>query len=402
MPIANTAGAPGFEVSGGTGVSPVQPGGDARLSTKQAAIISTMKSASTKLLTVLLCFLVVRLQAAGEPKLIPLPAPVSNNAVAISHDDYGSRIFSFMGIGPKKTWDAITASAYEMDPGTGKWTEKRPVPGVAGRLAASAVALHDQVFIFGGYVVDAQGGETTVSDLNVFVPVEDRYYRGKDIPVPVDDAVVGLYRDRYIFLIGGWSTLKGDAVRNVQVYDTDKNTWMQATPIPGTPVFGHAGAIIGDAIVYVDGAYRNPSGPNPKYVASSECWMGKIPRKGDITKIEWTKLPAHPGNARYRIAAGAGALEKKAGRIYFSGGTDNPYNYNGIGYNGQPAEPSPVTFAFNVHSGGWETISENNPEPTMDHRGLLVAHRGLVIVGGMEKGQQVTAKVTVVKPSSRK
>ena len=90
----------------------------------------------------------------------------------------------------------------------GKWTEKRPVPGVAGRLAASAVALHDQVFIFGGYVVDAQGGETTVSDLNVFVPVENRYYRGKDIPVPVDDAVVGLYRDRYIFLIGGWSTSK--------------------------------------------------------------------------------------------------------------------------------------------------------------------------------------------------
>jgi len=94
----------------------------------------------------------------------------------------GSRIFSFMGIGPKKTWDAITASAYEMDPGTGKWTEKRPVPGVAGRLAASAVALHDQVFIFGGYVVDAQGGETTVSDLNVFVPVENRYYRGQRHP----------------------------------------------------------------------------------------------------------------------------------------------------------------------------------------------------------------------------
>jgi hypothetical protein len=131
--------------------------------------------------------------------------------------------------------------------------------------------------------------------------------------------------------------------------------------------------------------------------------MGKIPKKGDITKIEWTKLSAHPGNARYRIAAGAGTLEKKAGRIYFSGGTGNPYNYNGIGYNGQPAEPSPVTFAFNVHTGGWETLSENNPEPTMDHRGLLlVTHRGLVFVGGMEKGQQVTAKVTVVKPSSRK
>ena len=361
-----------------------------------------MKSASIKLLPALFYLLLAtRLKAADEPKLSPLPAPVSNNAVAISHDEGGARIFSFMGIGPKKTWDAITTSAYEMDPDKGQWIEKRPVPGVAGRLAASAVALHDQVFIFGGYVVDAQGGETTVSDLNVFVPVENRYYRGKDIPVPVDDAVVGLYRERYIYVIGGWSSATGDAVRNVQVYDTDKDTWTQATPIPGTPVFGHAGAILGDTIVYVDGAYKNPSGPNPKYVASSECWMGHLPnsKKADITKIRWTQLPAHPGNARYRIAAGPGALEKKEhGKIYFSGGTDNPYNYDGIGYNGQPAEPSPVTFAFNIYTERWETVSENTPEATMDHRGLLVTHRGLVLVGGMEKGQQVTSKVTIVKP----
>ncbi len=52
------------------------------------------------------------------------------------------------------------------------------------------------------------------------------------------------------------------------------------------------------------------------------------------TKIQWTKLPNHPGNARYRIAAGGSEKDQK---IYFSGGTDNPYNYNGIGYDGKPA-----------------------------------------------------------------
>jgi Kelch motif len=340
----------------------------------------------------LVLFLVATLQAAEETKLSPLPIAVSNNAVAISRGGKEAKIFSFMGIGPKKTWGAITNQAFQMDLNTGKWTEVRPVPGVAGRLAASAAALREQVVLLGGYVVDGQGGETTVSDVNVYVPLENRWYRGNDIPVPVDDSVLGVYRDRFLYLVSGWS--KTEPVHNVQVYDTEKNKWMEATPIPGTPVFGHAGAIVGDTIVYVDGAYKNPSGANPRYIASSECWMGKI-SKGDITKIEWSKLPEHPGHAHYRIAAGA---SEKDGKVYFSGGTDNPYNYNGIGYNGQPSEPSPVTFAFSVRTGKWELINENTPEPTMDHRGLLVTHRGLIIAGGMTKEQQVTPNVKVIKP----
>jgi hypothetical protein len=349
--------------------------------------------------TALFCLVFINpLNAADEAKFSPLPVPLSNNAVAISHDFGESRIFSFMGIGPKKTWDAVTGSAYELDPGSGKWKELRPVPGVAGRLGASAVALHEQVFIFGGYVVDGQGGETTVPDLNVFVPGENRYYRGKDIPVPVADAVVGVYRDRYIFVIGGRSTAELGAVSNVQIYDADKDMWMQGTPFPGMPVFGHAGAIVGDTIVFVDGARKNPGGANPKYVASSDCWMGKLPsaKKGDITKIEWSQIVAHPGSARFRIAAGTGAVDRRGGKIYFSGGSDTPYDYNGIGYNGRSAEPSALTFAYDVYSQQWETVNDDVSEPTMDHRGLLVMGHRLVVIGGMRFSQQVTGNVTVI------
>ncbi len=355
--------------------------------------------------TIILCLLLFfpcGLRSA-DLKLPAMPAPISDSAVATSYSgEVGQKMFSFMGMGPKKTWDAVTARAYELDLKTGKWSEKRPVPGVAGRLAASAVAISGQVFIFGGYILDNDGHETTLSDLNVYVPFEDRYYRGKDIPVPVDDAVVGLFRDRYIYLIGGRS--KGEAVRNVQIYDTENDQWMQATPLPGTPVFGHAGAIEGDSIIYVDGAYKNPETSGPKYVASSECWMGKLPtgKKADITKIEWTKLPPHPGNARFRIAAGAARTEKKGGKIYFSGGSDHPYDYDGIGYDGKPSEPSPMTFAFDLKRGDWEMIEENTPDATMDNRGLAVSNRELVIVGGMEKGQKVTGKVTVVNAKGKK
>src|SRR5260221_13928677 len=108
-----------------------------------AAIISAMSSAPAKLLPALFYLLLVaRLHAADEPKLGPLPAPVSNNAVAISHDEGGAKLFSFMGIGPKKTCDATTSSAYEMDPTTATWTETRPVPAVAARRTASPVTTH--------------------------------------------------------------------------------------------------------------------------------------------------------------------------------------------------------------------------------------------------------------------
>jgi N-acetylneuraminic acid mutarotase len=328
--------------------------------------------------------------AASEPKIQPLPAPVSNNAVASLRTRGQSFVFSFMGIGPKKTWDAITNAAYSLDLETGKWTELHPVPGTAGRIAAAAVGAREHVFLFGGYIVDAQGNEMTVPDVNAYQPLTQHWLRASDIPVPVDDFVIGLYRDRYIYLVSGWSNT--DAVRNVQVYDAQKDKWMQATPISGTPVFGHAGALVDDTIVYVDGAHKNSASAQPKYVSSDECWMGKIDHH-DPSKIQWTKLPNHPGNARYRIAAGGSEKDQK---IYFSGGTDNSYNYNGIGYDGKASEPSPLTFAFNLRTGKWEVIDDNTPNPTMDHRALVVTSHGLILVGGMEHGQQVTSRVTVL------
>jgi N-acetylneuraminic acid mutarotase len=329
------------------------------------------------------------LAASGQATLVSLPVPLSNNAVASLKAGKRQLLFSFMGIGSKKTWNAITNSAYSLELGSDHWIELHPVPGPAGRIAASAVGVRDQVVLLGGYTVDSQGGEITVRDVSVYSPPNHRWFRGTDLPIPIDDAVAVAYRDRYVYVIGGWTGR--DAVTSVQVYDVQKNRWEQATAVPGMPVFGHAGALLDDTIVYVDGARKNPSG-SPRYLASDECWMGKIDHK-NVTKIQWTRLPEHPGAARYRIAAGA---SEKDHRIYFTGGTNNPYNYNGIDYDGQPAEPVSTTFDFDLKSGQWETVTDDTPDPIMDHSGLLPTHDGMVIIGGMEKGQQVTAKVRVI------
>ena len=337
------------------------------------------------LLLPLLC--AVFLLAADQPKIPPMPGAVANNAVASLKN--GIDVYSLMGIGPKKTWDDISNKLYILRLTTGKWTEGRPVPGVAGRLGASAVGARGQVFLFGGYVVDGKGTEMTVGDVNSYVPDDHRWYRAADIPVPVDSAVIGVNHDRYIYLVGGRS--KNGPVTNVQVYDAEKNTWSQATPLPGTPVYGHAGGLADDVIVYVDGAKKDAkdaSGAN-KYIASDECWMGKIDHK-DPNKIEWSKLPPHPGPGRFGIVAGAGEHEHK---IMFSGGTTNPHNFKGLDSEGKLAELSPVTFAFEVHGNRWEPITEDTFDVRADGRGVLTTPLGPLILGGMLKNGAISARV---------
>ncbi|HZQ22738.1 MAG TPA: hypothetical protein VFA89_08050 [Terriglobales bacterium] len=326
---------------------------------------------------------------AAEPVLQPLPKPLAANAVASLKLSKQGWIFSFMGLGAGKTWKDITKDAWQMSLDTGKWEEIRPVPGPAGRLDAAAIGVREQVFLFSGYVVDGRGAENPVPDVNIYEPLLHRWYRGADIPVAVGGAVIGSYRDRYIYLVGGRS--KEGPVKNVQVYDVEKDSWRQATAIAGEAVFGAGGALLDDTIFYVNGAYRNPS-DDSSYVASDECWAGKIDHH-DPTKVQWTKLANHPGNARYGIAAGSSPKDQK---IYFSGGSDDPYNYNGLGYNGKPVGPSPMTFAWNLRASKWEVMQENTANATLDNRALVVIPAALVTIGGIAGNQEVTARVNVI------
>ena len=324
------------------------------------------------------------LPAADAPKIANMPAAVSGNAVASLKG--GLELFSIMGVGPRKTWDDVTNRVYIFNLASGKWREGRPVPGVAGRLGASAIGARGKIFLFGGYVLDGQGAELTVSDVSAYVPDDHKWYRGADIPLPVDRSVVGVNHDRFIYLIGGRS--KNGLVNNVQIYDAEKNVWSEGTPFPGTPVFGHAGGLADEEIIVIDGAKKN-TGPGAPYLASDECWIGKIDHK-DPNKIEWSKLPPHPGLARFGSASGA-----ESHKIHFSGGSASPHDFRGIGYDGQPADVSSVSFLYDLHANQWVTADENTVEPRMDCGGILATPAGLVILGGMTKGQTATALATL-------
>jgi N-acetylneuraminic acid mutarotase len=314
-----------------------------------------------------------------------MPAPVSGNAVAILGN--GLEIFSLMGVGPRRTWDDVTNKVYILSLAHPKWREGRTVPGVAGRLNAAAVGAKSLVILMGGYVVDNQGAELTLHDVNVYEPGARRWSRGKDIPVAVDSAVAGVTHNRFIYLIGGRSP--NGPVNNVQVYDLEKDSWSQGTPFPGTPVFGLSGGVADETIVIVDGAKAGPAG-GPRYAASDECWLGKIDKK-DRNKIEWSKLPPHPGTARFAIAGGGYNREH---RIFFSGGTPTPHDYKGVAYDGNPTEGSAVTFAYDLRHHQWETISKDTNDPRADSRGIVFTPIGPLVLGGMAEDMAVTAHVT--------
>lgn len=322
---------------------------------------------------------------ADAPVPPPLPRPLANNAVVALQTRRGWAVFSFLGIDSTRHREGISDDAFRWDVGSDAWVSIASVPG-GGRLASTAEAVGGRIYLFGGYTVAPDGTERSVPDVDVYDPETGRWRRAAPIPTPVDDAVSGVWRDSLVYLVSGWHDTDNVAV--VQVFDPAADRWSRATPIPGAPVFGHAGGISGDAIVYIDGTRvdRDPR----RFAIEASSWLGQIDPAAP-TRIAWRRLPDHPGPPLYR----AGAVGT-ARLVVFAGGTDNPYNYDGMGYDGVESEPRDDVFAWDVGTGMWRELRPL-AAPTMDHRGLAAAGDLIYSVGGMGPGRVVTAAGALIR-----
>ncbi len=310
-----------------------------------------------------------------------LPVPVANNAVAGGVIDGGPMVFSVLGIDSTKQFDGIVNSAFRWRPGAAAWERLPDIPGPP-RLAATAQVVGGRLYVFGGYTVGGDGSEQSRPGVYRFDPGPGEWSEMAPMPVPVDDAVSGVWRDSLIYIISGWHDR--DNVRAVQIFDPASNLWQEGTPIPGQPVFGHAGAIAGDMIVYLDGVRTRVT--RPRFVIESSAWLGRID-PGEPAGIVWKRVVQHPGPPLYRAAAGS-----SGDLVIFAGGTDNPYNYDGNGYDGVPSVPRAGVFAINVRTEKWMEL-EALPAATMDHRGLVVLDSIMIVAGGMAGDRQVTSVV---------
>jgi len=318
----------------------------------------------------------------------PLPEAVTNNAVVSVKAQDREFVISFAGLGVGKSHADTHAKTFVLDSADMQWREASPVPGGVGRLAATAVAAGERAYVFGGYTVAEDGSEVSTRWVHAFDPLSGKFEERRSMPIPVDDAMAVSYEDRYIYLISGWHDFGN--VNLVQRYDVANDTWAQATPTPGRAVFGHAGGIVGNTIVYCDGVAIEPYVDRRRiFVANGECYKGMIDKE-ESRRIDWRKIGQHPGKPRYRMAA-AGITDQNG--VMFIGGSENPYNYDGIGYDGKASSPAADALLFSLETNSWQEIGVDGPA-TMDHRGVVSFQDGWLIVGGMLDGQQVTDRVT--------
>ncbi len=345
----------------------------------------------------LLLFMLVPLTVSAQPSLPDLPEPVSNNAVAAVHTSQSLYLLSFMGLGSGKTFKDIHNKVWSLQPGDSHWQARQPVPSslpLKGRLAGIAVGIKNKAYIFGGYTVAEDHSEITSPDNFVYDVLSDRYQDIATTPVPVDDTVALVYRQRYVYLVSGWHN--DGNVRLVQLYDAHNNQWQQATPFPGVPVFGHAGGMVNNRMMICDGVgVQTGPGQRRRFIPEAACYSGTVdPERPD--KIAWQAVPHPTGKARYRMAAAA--IPSPRAGIVFVGGSHTPYNYNGMGYDNNPSTPDKGLWYYNFNRQRWQTGTVNTA--TMDHRGLPRLDKNtLVIIGGMRNQQVVSAKVNMISTS---
>ena len=127
-------------------------------------------------------------------------------------------------------------------------------------------------------------------------------------------------------------------------------------------------------------------------MSSPVCVIGTI-NKDNPEIIHWEVMPHHSETAFYRMAA---VGDNNHNRVIFAGGSNNPYNFNGIGYNGEPSNASDLVFSFDFDTQKWNHYQIKLSE-SMDHRGLLYDGDWFYIVGGMTNDQKVSNQVLQFK-----
>lgn len=316
---------------------------------------------------------------------VSLHEPVTNNAVVALQNDNQTILYSFFGLDSTKQWSGVHNKVFKIELESGKSSFLGNVPDEFGRLASSASVIRNKAYIVGGYAVFEDGKEKSSDHIFIFEVQTEKFSEGAAIPIPIDDQVQGVWRDSLLYVISGWSDSVN--VNSVQVYNPFLNTWSIGTSLPDereAKVFGGCGLIEGDTIYVLGGAMFE------KFYPPSRSFYKGVIDPENPTQIQWIKSTEYPGEFRYRSAAFA-----EGNKIYFVGGSNETYNYNGISYTEKkPVEPNQSVLIYNIKSGKFTVVPAKG---IMDLRNVVKAGTNWYVVGGIGNQQQVSRTLSVIR-----
>lgn len=316
-----------------------------------------------------------------------LKESVTNHAAASFKNQNTWYTYTFYGLDSTKRWTGVHSKVIKTNMETGRSEVITIIPDSLGRLASSASLIKNKIYIAGGYAVFRDGKEKSSNYLFIFDPVTDSFKNGKNIPLPIDDHVQAVWRDSLLYVISGWSDSVN--VRAVQVYNPFSNEWLMASPLPDekeAATFGGCGTIVGDTIYYLGGATFQKF-----YPPSHKFYKGVINPSNPL-RIQWMQAGNYPGEYRYRSVA-----FRSRNKIYFFGGSNETYNYNGISYEHKKlVNPNTTLLNYDIESGRFAI--EKSQIHVMDLRNVVEMENGkFYSVGGMIEKQKVISAIRPIK-----
>lgn len=318
-----------------------------------------------------------------EDLQVPMPEPVSNNAVIEGFQNEKAFVYSFGGIDESKSHDGIHLKSFRLDVENQTWESIDPLPDDMGKIAAGASVIGDTIYIIGGYHVFPNGSELSSNKVHRFSISQNIFLSdGADIPIPIDDHVQCVYKDRYIYIVTGWSQVTN--VPDVQIYDIKNDSWIVGTSVPDNNVyksFGASGAILNDTLYYFGGA-----------AISGSFNIQNAARKTPLTMDNPAELFWE--HAFYQEVGYRMACVSTEDAIHWIGGSNITYNFNGIAYNGTGGvAPNKQIISANEVDPFTQLITHENLDLPMDLRGIATLDdTTFVLLGGMEENQLVSDK----------
>ena len=266
---------------------------------------------------------------------------------------------------------SVAASSAAAVPPAFNW--KQVNNSSSARLEASAVAVGNKLYLFGGYGVDFPKWMAT-KETDAFDPLTNTWTRLADMPEGLTH--VGAATDgRYIYAAGGyvtnyvtgWQTF---GTRDVWRYDTVLNKWSAFVPLPAARAAG-ALVILGSQLHYFDGVDSSQHG-------TTEHWALNL-KSASPRWVAYAPLPF----SRNHIAAAV-----VNGKIYIAGGQINADDAS--------AACSDVLMWDPLHAATWQRMPDL-PQPR-SHAIAFAVDGQLVVVDGSTTGQKVLSSMIAFNP----